>query len=431
MKQTISIGLLGLGTVGRGVYKLLTRENAAMQRRLGGRLNVKKVLVKDVGKARPSPVPAEVLTSDPADILGDPDIDIVIELIGGVTAAKDIVELAIKGGKSVVTANKELLAQYGGQLLADAEEAGVDLFFEASVGGGIPIIAPLKNSLVGNRVEQVMGIVNGTTNYILSAMADGLEFFTALARAQELGYAEADPAADVSGADAASKIAILASIAFNSRVRAADVYTEGIDEITQADVTYARELGYRIKLIALAKREGDALDVRVHPTMIPSAHPLAAVSDVYNAIFVVGDAVGELMFYGRGAGSLPTASAVVGDVFAAAMAVQYGGKGRSGCTCYSETPIKPIERVRSRYYILMQAFDQPGVLAQVAGIFGAYGVSLEIVLQKETSAGAAEVVFMTHLVEEGGLRSALAELERLECVSQISSVIRVESDEHA
>lgn len=428
--NTINIGLLGLGTVGSGVYQLLSRDNDIIKRRLDAELRVKKILVRDIAKSRPLQVAPELLTDDAAQIIADPEIAIVVELIGGTALAKDLIEQAIAAGKSIVTANKELMANFGGQVLDAADKRGVDLYFEASVAGGIPIVRPLKDSLVGNNIRQVMGIVNGTTNYILTKMADGREFADVLAKAQKLGYAERNPEADISGSDAGAKMAILASIAFNSRVTAGEVFTEGISQVSAKDIMYARELGYAIKLIALAKEDHGALDVRVHPTMIPLDHPLAAVHDVYNAIFVVGDAVGELMFFGKGAGSLPTASAVVGDIFEAALNLRSGQRGKTGCTCFRNLPVKSINEVKSSFYMLIQVADRPGVLAKIAHILGNNQVSVGSVIQKQSSGEVAELVFMTHLVTEGNLRTALSEIAKLDVVEKVCNVIRVEAGEN-
>jgi len=432
MSDIINIGLLGLGTVGRGVWQLVSRDSEIIANRLGARLKIKKILVRDPSKERGMDIPADILTADARDILDDDDIRIVAEVIGGTDIARLLVDKALAAGKSVVTANKELMADYGQEVLTAAEQNGVDLMFEASVGAGIPIIHPLKESLVGNRIQRVMGIVNGTTNFILSKMDAGQGYAEALAEAQALGYAERDPANDIEGKDAAAKIAILASIAFNSRVRAADVFTEGIAGITPLDIMYARELGYAVKLLAVAKcdaptgRVEPELDVRVHPAMIPLSHPLAAVKDAYNAIFVEGDAVGELMFFGQGAGSLPTASAVVADLFMAADNLSKSIRGRLGCTCFNSWAIKPIDQVESSFYLLIEATDKPGVLAKIAKVFGDQEVSLSSVIQKRTHEGIAEVVFMTQKVKEGNLRAALAKLAALDIIAGVRNAIRVE-----
>jgi homoserine dehydrogenase len=427
MSEEINIGLLGLGTVGRGVFQLVSRDNRVMANRLGAELRIKRILVQDPAKERGLPVPRELLTTDYRAVIDDPEIEIVVEVIGGTGVARRLVMSALGAGKSVVTANKELMAGHGQEVLAAAESQGVGLFFEAAVGAGIPIIHPLKELLVANRVQRVMGIVNGTTNFVLSRMEAGYDYREALKEAQALGFAERDPSYDVDGKDAAAKTAILASIAFNSRVGSGDVYTEGISAITPRDIMYARELGYVVKLLALAKLSEGALDVRVHPTMIPVDHPLAAVKEAFNAIFVEGDAVGELMFFGQGAGSLPTASAVVADVFLAARERRRSSVGQSACTCFNSLKFMPIEQVRSSFYLLIEAMDRPGVLAKIAKVFGDHQVSVSSVIQKEIGAQTAEVVFMTHRVFEGHLRAALTEIAGLDVVSGVRSVIRVEA----
>lgn len=424
----INIGLLGLGTVGRGVYQLLTRENDVLKQRLGAKITIKKILVKDPTKERGILIPAGLLTTNAQEILNDTTIDIIIEVIGGTGEAKNLVLEALKKGKPVVTANKELMANYGQQVLQLAAEKNVEIGFEASVGAGIPIIRALKESLTGNCITRLMGIINGTTNFILSQMSQGKSYQQALAQAQALGYAESNPTADVSGRDAAAKIAILASIAFNSRVTGNQVYTEGITNIKPQDLAYAKELGFAVKLVALAKRENNEIDVRVHPTLIPLKHPLAAVNDVYNAIFVEGDAVGELMFFGQGAGSLPTASAIVSDVFQIARNLpEKQATAKLNCTCFYQLKVKPIEEVETAYYLLIKAHDKPGVLAKIAQAFGDNMVSLSSVIQKQTDGKIAEVVFMTHQVAEGNLRKALKAISQLEVVDKISNVMRVEN----
>lgn len=429
MAESINIGLLGLGTVGRGVYQLLTRENHIITQRLGAKLTLKKILVQNPKKERGLYVPPELLTTNPATILNENSIDIVVEVIGGTAEAKELVLAALKRGKPVVTANKELMANYGQQILSLADAQNVQIGFEASVGAGIPIVKALKESLVGNRLTRLLGIINGTTNFILTQMAQGKSYQDALEQAQALGYAERNPTADVSGQDAAAKIAILASLAFNSRVTRSQVYTEGITNIQPRDLAYAAELGFAIKLIALAKTENDEIDVRVHPTLIPLTHPLAAVNDVYNAIFVEGDAVGELMFFGQGAGSLATASAIVADIFQIAKNLKNRQVKQLNCSCFYQLKVKPIAEIKSAYYLLIQAHDKPGVLAQIAQAFGDNMVSLSSVIQKQTDGQIAEVVFMTHQVAEGNLRAALKAINELEVVDKISNVIRVENSE--
>ncbi len=416
--------------MGRGAYKLLTRSPETLTRRCGAVLVPVRALVRDLSKDRGADVPPGFLTTDPAAVLEDPEIDIVIEAMGGVTAALKYSLGALRAGKNVVSANKDLIAEHGQELFAAAESSGADLLFEASVGGGIPIIRPLKQCLVGNHIDEVMGIVNGTTNYILTKMNAGNGGFgAALAEAQRMGYAEADPSSDVDGLDAARKVAILASVAFTSRVTFDHVYREGIAKVTAEDVKYARELGGTIKLLAIAREVDGAVEVRVHPAIIPQTHPLAGVGGVFNAIFVKGDAVGDLMFYGRGAGELPTASAVVGDVVEVARRLVSGnGSGNSGlsCTCYDEKPIRRMNDVHTQFYVRMVVADRPGVLASIASIFGAQRVSIASVIQKRKLENDAELVVVTHPVREGDAQEAIRQLRLLEAVTEVASVIRVE-----
>lgn len=427
MSNVIKIGLLGMGTVGRGVYRILVENSKVIERRIGKRLEIKKVMVRDVQKNRGIEVPAELLTDNIDDIINDQEISIVVELIGGIQPALEYVKQALKSGKSVVTANKDMVAVHGKELFALAEENNCDLFFEASVAGGIPIIRTLKQSLAANNIEQVFGIINGTTNYMLTKMTqEGSDFEAVLKEAQEKGYAEADPTADVEGYDAARKIAILSSIAFNTRVTLDQVYVEGITKITADDIAYAKELGYVIKLLGITKNTPEGIEVRVHPTFIPENHPLASVHDVFNAVFVRGDAVGDTMFYGQGAGELPTASAVVADIMDAARDITYHIQGMIGCTCYDNKPIKPIGETYSRYYIRTKVADRPGVLASIALVFGNKNVSLASVIQKDGSECVAELVLITHLTKEENLQDALCDIRQLSCVKEIANVIRVE-----
>ncbi|KKM08798.1 homoserine dehydrogenase [Clostridiales bacterium PH28_bin88] len=425
-KDRISVGILGLGTVGSGVVKVLRQNREGIAHKVGLPVEVAKVVVRDLNKPRSVDLLPGVLTTNPAEVLEDPAIDVVVEVMGGIEPAKEYILRALHRGKHVVTANKDLLAIHGKELFDAAAEHGSDLFFEASVAGGIPIIAALKESLAGNRIRKVMGIVNGTTNFILSKMtALGAGFGEVLAEAQALGYAEADPTADVEGYDAARKIAILASIAFNTRVTLRDVYVEGIAKITARDITYARELGYVIKLLGIAREAGGVVEVRVHPAFIPREHPLAAVNDAFNAIFITGDAVGDTMFYGRGAGELPTASAVVGDIIAVARDLTHNVSGRIACTCFEQKPIRPMGEVEASFYLRLAVKDKPGVLAGIASVFGNQDVSLATVLQKKTMGEDAEIVLITHRVQEQNLQDALCIIEGLSTVTEISNVIRV------
>ncbi len=425
--RTVKVGLIGLGTVGSGVVEILRNHREDFARRAGVDVELTRFADHSAERATGLGIPASAFTTSADDIISDPDIDVVIELIGGTGAAHDIVLAALNAGKSVVTANKALMASAGQEVMEAAAAAGVDISFEAAVGGGIPIIGPLKHSLVSNEVDSVMGIVNGTTNYMLTRMAeDGLDYASALAEAQELGYAEADPTADVDGLDAAAKVAILASIAFNSRVTVGQVPTEGIRGLTPEDIAYASEMGYVIKLLAIANRTGRGIDIRVHPTMVPDGHQLAKVSGVFNAIYVVGDAVGETMFFGRGAGSLPAASAVVGDVIETARHIQSGCLNLVGCTCNESLPVCDIGDLVTRYYLRLHVADRAGVLAKVATVLGEEGVSIASVIQKRAWEDSAEIVYVTHRASERAVRTALTRIESLDIVSHVAAVIRVE-----
>jgi len=420
----VRIGLLGCGNVGAPLVELVRRRADAIAARTGLRLEVAKVAVRSTTKERGVDLAPGVLTHDAAGLVVDPDIDVVVEVIGGIEPARELILAALKAGKPVVTANKELLANVGTELFAAAEEAGVDLLFEAAVGGGIPVIRPLRESLAGEEIRRVMGIVNGTTNYILTRMTEaGVAYGDALAEAQSLGYAERDPTADVEGFDAAAKAAILASIAFGCRVVAGDVYHEGISRITPVDVAYAAKMGYVLKLLAIAERTPEgALGVRVHPSMVPVDHPLAAVRDSFNAVFVEGDAVGELMFYGRGAGGFPTASAVLGDLVDAAANRHKGSHASIGAL--AKATISPIDEVESAYYLNIDVIDRPGVLAAVAGVFGEHGVSIRS-MEQEGLGGEARLVFITHLAREASVQATLRDLGHLDAVDRITSVLRV------
>ncbi len=427
MKDQVNIALLGLGTVGSGVYKILQNHKADFEQKIGTTINIRRILEINKQRVKELGVDPSLVADDYSVVLNDAEIDIVVEVLGGVDPAREFILAALDKNKHIVTANKELMASQGQEILEKADRSGLDVYFEASVGGGIPIVRPLKQCLVGNKISKVMGIVNGTTNYVLTQMSlAGCAFDEALADAQRLGYAERDPSADIEGHDAAAKIAILASIAFNSRVRSSQVFTEGISDLTPQDIAYARELGCVVKLIGMAKEENDELEVRVHPTMIPCSHPLASVDGVYNAIFVVGDAVGEVMFFGQGAGSMPAASAIVGDIIDIVRNIQSNSSGRVGCTCLERKNIKPMDEINSSFYILMEVFDKPGVLAQIAKVFGDNNVSLASVIQKGPQGQNAELVFMTHLVKEKDVQAALRGIGDLPIVNQINNVIRVE-----
>lgn len=426
-KNVIRVGLLGLGTVGTGVYKVLKNQESEMEAKLGARVEIKKIMVRNIAKAAAKVEDASVLTNSWEEIINDPEIDLVIELIGGIEPARTYILAALNAGKHVVTANKDLIAVHGKELLDAAEAHKVDFLFEAAVAGGIPIIRPLKQCLAGNHMREVMGIVNGTTNFILTKMAqEGMEFKDALALATELGYAEADPTADIEGLDAGRKVAILACVAFNSRVVFDDVHIEGITKITATDIRYAREMGCGIKLLGVAKNTEDGIEAYVCPMLIPSEHPLASVNDSYNAVFVNGDAVENAMFYGRGAGELPTASAVVGDVFDIVRNIKAGCCARIGCTCYKSIPVKKMDDTYNRYFLRLQMEDRCGVLAEMTAIFAKYQVSVAQIIQKASkSRESAEVVVITAKVREGDFRKAVEELRESASVKDISSLLRV------
>lgn len=425
--ETIKIGFLGLGTVGSGALSILTGNAESIAKKVGANIEVAKILVRDSAKKRGLAVD-RLLTEKPGDVIENSAIDIIVEVMGGTQPAKDYVLEAIKRGKSIVTANKDMMAIHGKELFSAAEEYRTDLLFEGSVGGGIPIIRPLKHCLAANRLREVIGIINGTTNYMLSKMtAEGSDFDEVLREAQQKGYAEADPSADVGGFDAARKLSILASIAFNTRVTLNDVFAEGITGITSEDIAYARELKYIIKLLGIAKDTGDGVEARVHPCFIPQSHPLASVNDVFNAIFVKGDAVGDVMFFGRGAGDMPTGSAVAADIMEAARNRARGITGIS-CTCYEEKRIKDIGDIESKYYLRLKVKDRPGVLASIAFALGEKNVSIASVLQKHTDGDMAEIVLVTHMVRESYIQSALRIIEELTAVGEICSMIRVEGD---
>jgi homoserine dehydrogenase len=427
-ERTIRVGMLGCGTVGAATLRMLHEHADDIAMRAGCRIEVTRVAVRDPDRDRNVPLPREVFTIDAAGIVEDPDIDVVCELIGGLEPARSLLLKALESGKPVVTGNKELLATAGKDLFDAADAADRDLSFEAAVAGGIPLIRPLKESLAGERVTRMLGILNGTTNYILTQMSQhGSTFDEALAEAQRLGYAETDPTADVEGFDAAAKCAILASIAFNSRVVADDVYREGIANVTAQDIVDAARMGYVVKLLAIAELDDDEISARVHPAMIPAAHPLASVHDAFNAVFIEGPKVGQLMFYGRGAGGDPTAAAVVGDLIGAARNLVTGGRS-IGCTCALDRRIRPMDDTRGQYYLNLHVADRPGVLAEIAGDFGHNGVSIERVWQ-EGFGDEATLVFITHRAQEGALQKTLQELRESTAVRAVASVLRVEGEE--
>ena len=424
---SIVVGVFGCGVVGSGTIRTLIENAALIERRLGARIDVRRVCVRDLSRSRDCPLPSDRYTTDPGSILADPEVRIVVELMGGIEPARSFIREAIRAGKHVVTANKELLACDGHDLIREAEERRLDFFFEGSVAGGIPIIRALEVSLAGNRISEILGIVNGTTNYILTRMSQkGQDFAHALAEAQARGYAEADPTSDVDGHDAAYKLAILAGIAFHTRVPVEQVYREGIRGIADRDIAYARDLGYVIKLVALAREREEGLELRVHPTLLPASHPLSAVNDVYNAIHLRGNAVDETMFFGRGAGSLPTGSSVVADIMEAARGILHGGSGRVRSATFQDLRVLPMGEVECNYYVRTETADRPGVIGAIGGVFGRHGVSLESVLQKLGDGTQAEIVWIAHRTRESRMQTALAEVAALPEVVRVANCIRVE-----
>lgn len=422
---TIRIGILGCGVVGSQVATQLLRHQKELSTRSGADLLLTKIAVRDSKLVRDGIDPS-LLTTDAKSIVTDPEIDLVVEVMGGIEPARELILLAIENGKSVVTANKALLATHGADLYSAADARGVDLYYEAAVAGAIPILRPLRESLVGDHVTRIMGIVNGTTNYILTKMdEDGLAFEEALEGAQNLGYAEADPTADIEGFDAAAKAAILAGLAFHTRVTAADVYREGISGITATDVAVAQSMNHVIKLLAIAElTPSDEISVRVHPALIPRTHPLASVRNAYNAVFVEAEAAGELMFYGRGAGGAPTASAVLGDVVAVARHLTSGALGPRESD-YADRAIAPIDQIKTQYLIRLDVADKPGVLAAVAQAFATENVSIQTVRQSGRGADA-ELIVVTHGASEHALALTVKRLSQMDTVRTIESVIRVE-----
>ena len=424
-KECIHVAVLGAGTVGTGVYKVIKGLKADLPYKIGCDLEIAKILVRDASKKREG-IDSTFLTDQWSDILEDDSIRIVVEVMGGIEPARTYIKEALKAKKSVVTANKDLMEEYGKELLDLAQANGCDLMFEASVAGGIPILRPLKHCLAGNHMSEIMGIVNGTTNFILSKMTEeGCGFEETLKLAQELGYAESDPTADIEGLDAGRKIAIMASIAFNSRVVFKDVNTEGITKITDVDIAYAKDMGHVIKLLGVAKCDGRSIEANVYPMLIPNSHPLASVSDSFNAVFLHGDAVGDVMFYGRGAGELPTASAVVGDILETARHIKNGCTGETGCTCYKNIPIKPASECENKYFVRLTVDDKVGTLAGITSVFGNNNVSIERISQKQSADKIGEIVVVTHYVKEEDIRNSLQILELMPLVKNISSVIRV------
>ncbi|TET15558.1 MAG: homoserine dehydrogenase [Actinobacteria bacterium] len=431
--EDINIGILGFGYIASGVFSLIQSQKSYLARKIKKNLNIKRIAEKDLKKIKATCIKEFrdiKVSSDVNDVLQDGSIDIVVELIGGINPAYDYVYKALSSGKYVVTANKDLIANKGGELLAAAERNNVDILFEASVGGGIPIIGPLKSSLASNNISKIVGIVNGTTNYILTQMEkNNLSFDEALTKAQELGYAEkANPSSDIEGYDAACKLAILASIAFNSRVTLNDVYREGITDVSSDDIGNALDMGYRIKLLAIGIEENGEISVRAHPALVPTSHILASIENTFNAVYVYGNYIDEIMSYGRGAGDRPTASSVVGDIIKIARNFDRKKKGIIyGCGCFEDKKFKSIDDTISKFYILMDVADKPGVLARIADVFGQNLVSINSMIQKQTDREkSARLIFITHEVVNKNLYKSISEISKLDVVDKVLSVIRVE-----
>ena len=434
MKE-IKIGLLGFGTIGAGVVKLLAANSALLTEKTGTRISLKSIVDLDITTDRGVSTEGIILTRNAEEVLTDPEISVIIELIGGYEPARSFVLKAISHGKHVVTANKALLAVHGEEIYSAAKANGVEVLFEAAVGGGIPVLSAIKGNLAGNRFSTVLGIVNGTCNYILTRMThDGADFSEVLKSAQELGYAEADPTFDIEGVDTAHKLCLLLSLCFGTKIDLKDIYSEGITSISSEDVDFAKSFGYRIKLLAIGKMDGGQIEARVHPTMIPIDYPLADVHGVFNAIRLTGDFIGPVMFYGRGAGMDATASAVVGDVIDLSRSMGAGISRRCAPLGYlddkvSALPIKPMGEIVSKYYIRFQALDRPGVLARIAGALGASGISIASMLQSARSASEiVPIVIMTHEAREADVRRALAEIDTYEVIRGKSTFIRIEDN---
>lgn len=426
--QKVKIALLGFGTVGSGTWQILNDNKEEIFKNCGYEIEISKILVQDTTKKRSFEAPAGVFTSDFQEIIKDDQIEMVVELMGGIDKAKEYILEAIKHKKHVVTANKALIANYGKEIIESAEIEGVKFLYEASVCGGIPIIHSIKESLTGNKIQEIIGIVNGTTNYILTKMTkEKVDFKSVLKEAQDLGYAEADPTADIEGYDAAHKLTILASLAFSTPVKFDQIYREGISKIDKIDIEYAEQMGYVIKLLAIAKEKDGVIELRVHPTFISENHPLAAVNDSFNAIFLKGNAVGELMFYGRGAGDLPTGSAVVGDI----ISILKNRFNPYNLKQFNrENPVKkirPMEETTCEYYIRFMVQDKPGVLGQIASLLGKNNVSVSSVIQKGESVCPVALVFVTHYTTEGNVQRAINDIKSMADVIEVSNIIRLEN----
>ncbi|TDF97652.1 homoserine dehydrogenase [Paenibacillus piri] len=426
--KPIKVGLLGLGTVGTGVVRIVEGHQHDLLSQTGAAIEVAKVLVQDKSKTRAVAVPADKLTESPWDVIEDPEIDIIVEVMGGIDLAKQYIIESLERGKHIVTANKDLMALHGPEILAKAAEKGCDVYYEASVAGGIPIIRTLIEGFSSDRITKIMGIVNGTTNYILSKMSqEGAAYEAVLKEAQQLGYAEADPTSDVEGFDAARKMTILGTLGFHSNVALSDVSVRGISQVSKEDIAYGKRLGYEVKLLGIAERNDDRISISVQPTMVKMSHPLASVNGVYNAVYVYGEAVGETMFYGPGAGEMPTATSIVADLVAVVRNLKLGINGQRGFSPYKEKKLKTDEQIASKNFILLHVEDKAGVLAQITQVFAEHEVSLESVLQHPNALNPkAEIIIITHDANQAAMKKVLKQFEAMDVVHAIKSVYRVE-----
>jgi homoserine dehydrogenase len=425
----LKLGILGIGTVGSGVVKILEKNAENIKNKVGTEVKIKKILVNNLDKERDIEIDKSLLTDRAEDIIDNPDIDIVVELIGGEQPAYDYIIRAIENGKSIVTANKLVIAKYGKRIFRKADENDAQVCYEGSVAGGLPIIRPLQNSLAANRIEKIYGILNGTTNYILTDMSKyKKDFDESLKNAQDLGFAEADPSSDIDGHDAAYKITILSSLAFERFVDVRDVYVEGIREIKSADLELAHEMGYVIKLLAIAKNGTDGVDIRVHPAFIPEDHPIAMINGTYNCVYLHGDAVGQVMSTARGAGQMPTGSAVTADIIQVAKDINHNQREVQRMESFLESNVTKIDEIENSFYLRLEVEDKPGVMAHIAKIFGDNNVSLASVLQKQKDNPVVPLVFITHHVKEKDLKKSLNDIKELDDVIEVKSVIRVEND---
>jgi homoserine dehydrogenase len=426
--KPIKVGLLGLGTVGTGVVRIVEGHQDDLQSQVGSPIVIEKVLVQNRNKSRSISIDADKMTEDPWEIIRHPDIDVIVEVMGGVAQTKEYILEALERGKHVVTANKDLMAMHGTEILEKAKRHQCDILYEASVAGGIPILRTLVEGFSSDRITKIMGIVNGTTNFILTKMSqEGASYADVLKEAQELGYAEADPTSDVEGLDAARKMTILATLGFHTNVALEDVSAQGISSVTKDDIAYAKRLGYEVKLLGIAERQDDLISVSVQPTMVKQSHPIASVNGVFNAVYVHGEAVGETMFYGAGAGELPTATSIVADLVAVVKNIKLGVNGKQSGGAYKEKKLKTDEQISSKYFLLLQVADRAGVLARITQVFADFEVSLESVLQQPNpNIAQAEIIVITHDANKAAIQKVLASFESLDVVHKVKSVYRVE-----